>query len=149
MSRKSLMFGLALLGILVVIAAASAAAMVLKPGSTAQAAPPAAPAAEEPVMDPLAPDTWYWRSCTITEIFVNAERAHVKCSAASPAGVYYYAMNGNGATQIYVNRALAILNTAYAMNKAVWITYDSETSANPPGCQTADCRALVQIVIQP
>lgn len=141
MTHTRSLVGLALIAILVIAAAALAAAYYLKPI-------PAAQAAEElPPMDPAAPDTWIWRSCTILEIFVNESRAHVECTTAEPAGVWYYAMPADD-DPAYVNRVLAILNTAYALGDPVLITYDTVTSHNPPGCLVSDCRALKQIRIR-
>jgi len=147
MSRKFFAHRFEIVAILLMLtAAAFAAAVHFKSPVSAQAAQPAD---EGPYKDLLAPQSWVWRSCVISDIFASESRIHVRCTTASPANIFYFAINGDSAHQNFANRALVLLNTAYALNKPVWVAYDTETSANPPGCQTGDCRALVQILIQP
>ncbi len=94
---------------------------------------------------------WAWRAtaCTISDITIFPDRIHVRCTTDSPAGISFFAAATDAANALMTNRFLMILNTAYAMAKPVYILYDDQASANPPGCLDINCRKLIGIQIKP
>ncbi len=91
-------------------------------------------------------------ACTIVNIAAFETRIHVRCASPATVGpddVYYFAASADGANTMSANRYLALLNTAYALSKPVYVYYDSDSSSNPPGCNTNDCRGISWIYIVP
>jgi hypothetical protein len=88
-------------------------------------------------------------ACTnVSNVAVFENRIHVKCASVNIVGgnnVYYYAYSTGGLDGYTANRMLAVGQTAFAMDKPVWLYYEASTSYNPPGCNTGDCRLLVGI----
>jgi hypothetical protein len=133
----------ALLGILcLIIAAGFSAAMYFKPLQAAQAAS----ITDKPELGALAPDGWGYRSCVITDVLTDANfLIMVVCNAYSPSGVDRFAIKGDAAHQIFADRALVLLNTAYALDVSISLSYDEFTTANPTGCSSINCRALTSV----
>ena len=110
-------------------------------GTRAQAAEPSSYAPESGVQaGPF--------NCTIGNIAVFSNRIHVFCSNAADNPKYFAAL-GDSAHALSANRFLTFLNTAYALGKHVYIYYYDDTSYNPPGCNTGDCRAIDWMFIVP
>ena len=87
-------------------------------------------------------------ACTnVSNVAVFENRIHVKCATVNVVGgtynVYYYAYPTGGFDGYTANRMLAVAQTAFALEKTVWIYYEASTSYNPSGCNTGDCRLLV------
>ena len=96
---------------------------------------------------PAAPDGAFW--CTIGEIFLWENRIHVKCTNGPVPIVFFAYPVTSAAESRQANRYLAILNTAFALNKQVLVGYDDSAGSNPPGCWSGDCRRLYGVGIQP
>ncbi len=101
----------------------------------------------KPAADPAAPDTSFW--CIIGGLYASDNRIHVQCTNG-PGALDFFAYPVTSTSESrQANRYLAILNTAYALNKQVWLTYNDSSAANPPGCLTTDCRRMAAILLQP
>lgn len=88
--------------------------------------------------------------CTIDNIAVFRSRIHVRCTTpVASTSIYYFAASGATADAVTTNRFLTLLNTAYALGKPVGIHYYADTSSNPPGCLTNDCRGIEWMYITP
>lgn len=138
--------GSTLCGILfLVVAAALAAALVFTAAPSVQAAR-AAPLGDDPVEDPLVPDAWMSRSCTIDSIHATGHSLMLRCTTDSPTNVYAYALPVDAANRDYANRALVLMNTAYALGENLRIYYENDSTLNPPSC-TINCRGLMWVEI--
>lgn len=87
-------------------------------------------------------------ACTnVSNVAVFENRIHVKCATVNVVGgtynVYYYAHPTDSFAGYTASRMLAVGQTAFALDKPVWIYYEASTSYNPTGCNTGDCRLLV------
>jgi len=87
-------------------------------------------------------------ACTnVSNVAVFENRIHVKCATVNVVGgtynVYYYAYPTGSFDGYTASRMLAVGQTAFALDKPVWIYYEASTSYNPSGCNTGDCRLLV------
>lgn len=107
---------------------------------------PAVQAAPSPFM-PEAPDDS--RNCIIAAIYVTPSLVVVNCTSAQPAGVTWYAIHGDATHARDANRYLMMLNTAWSLNQDVTLYFDTNTTANPPGCLATDCRMLTGVWLIP
>ena len=86
-------------------------------------------------------------ACTnVSNVAVFENRIHVKCATVNVVGtnnVYYYAYPTGSFAGYTASRLLAVGQTAFVLDKGVWIYYEANTSYNPTGCNTGDCRLLV------
>ncbi len=113
-------------------------------GNRAQAAAPATGSGA-----PSAPDAGPF-TCVIANIAVFTNRIHVHCASTVPStNISYFAASGDSAHALATNRFLVILNTAYALGRPVYVYYLDNAASNPPGCNTADCRAIDWMFIVP
>jgi hypothetical protein len=91
--------------------------------------------------------------CTIAQIAVisadSPARIHVKCTTSPGSGIWYFAASGDSANAVATNRYLTLLNTAYALQKPVTISYFSSSGSNIPGCRVQDCRTITAMSIAP
>ncbi len=83
---------------------------------------------------------------TINNIAAFNNRIHIRCSNDNN-GIYYYAYANDTSNAMVANQLLAAANTAFALGKGVWVYYNSDSSFNPTGCYTTDCRGLTGISI--
>lgn len=97
--------------------------------------------------NPAAPEGEFW--CTIKDVAVFRDRIHVWCPDHAGPIVYFAAPVASAAESRQANRYLAILNTAYALGKQVYVYYDDNPTANPPGCLTDGCRLITGLMIVP
>ncbi len=90
--------------------------------------------------------------CQIVEIAIFTDRVHVKCTV-NPIGAALMVQTGQTpisylavATNSPMSAGFIQLATvARAANKPLAITFTPGSAAqNPPGCQAADCRAVLQ-----
>ncbi len=88
-------------------------------------------------------------SCTIGNVAVYENRIHVYCPAHVGLIKYFAYSVLSSAQSRQANRYLAILNTAYALGKPVLVAFNDSSTANPPGCQTDDCRLITGLAIAP
>ncbi|MFA5837919.1 MAG: hypothetical protein WC837_13285 [Bellilinea sp.] len=88
-----------------------------------------------------------WFSCTIVAIAAFDDRIHVRCSNTPGSGVYWFAAASTYPNELLANRYLTLLNTAYALKSSVDIYWDSDSTHNPPGCLTGDCRKMVGLKV--
>lgn len=103
--------------------------------------PPEAPLALEP-----AAATWY--TCTPVRVASFATRIHVRCAAAAPNGIWYFAYPTSDTAN--ASRFLSLLSTALVAGKQVNVLYDpADTSGAAYGCLAADCRALRAVEMLP
>ena len=129
--RRTRWLGLAL-GLILIAALALLSGVQLR-GSVVVAAEPEA-------------ETWY--TCSIANVATYIARIHVRCTAAAPGGILYFAYptcdTANAA------RFLSLLSTAAVAGKQVQILYDpADTSGGAYGCSTGDCRALRAVALWP
>lgn len=98
----------------------------------------------------LSPDASAFHTCTVVEIAAFEDRIHVRCTTApsSAPAVFFFAASTLPANSQNANRFLTLLNTALALNKTVYLWYDTSSSANPSGCSTGDCRKIVALYIK-
>ena len=140
MFKKSRTTRILFLGVLfVIIAAALATYVYYNPIPSAKAAPPR--------LEPVAPEA-VRTNCIISDVFVTTDRIHVRCTTAW-LGISFYAIHSDAAHSLMANRYLVMLNTAFALGKPVDLWYNSQAIANPPGCETTNCRLMTGIFIYP
>jgi len=76
-------------------------------------------------------------------VFVKASRIHVRCAAAV-GGISYFAIATNDAP--LAARVLSILTTSQVAGRTIGIRYDpADLSGGPIGCQTNDCRLIIEV----
>lgn len=91
-----------------------------------------------------------WSDCTIENISVLPDCIRLKCVNGVGSGgkiIYFQAMSASAADSRLANRYLATLFSAFALNKLPAVLYDDEASKNPPGCDPANCRRIVSVVL--
>jgi hypothetical protein len=84
-------------------------------------------------------------ACDVTNVAAFDNRIHVRCSVSPGNGIYYFAHPTSSGSGWTANRMLAVAQTAFALNKPVWVYYNLSSDYNPPGCYTSDCRLLTGI----
>jgi hypothetical protein len=78
-------------------------------------------------------------TCTPLGVAAFTSRVHVRCSAAAPGGIVYFAVST--ADSASSSRFLSVFTTAKVMGKNLGIYYTaSDTSGNAWGCNASDCR---------
>jgi len=83
--------------------------------------------------------------CTVNNVAVFDNRIHIRCNPADGSIAYFaYATNSPNA-----NRFLALANTAYALGDKLFVYYYTNSTQNPPGCQTGDCRGFYGLSMVP
>jgi hypothetical protein len=88
------------------------------------------------------------RVCTIGFVADYGARMQVWCSNG-PGPIFHFAAPLTSATESrHANRFLAMLISAYALNRQVLVYYEPSATLNPPGCSAADCRLLTGVVLQ-
>ena len=83
--------------------------------------------------------------CTVNNVAAYETRIHLRCDASPGDGVYYFAYATDPAHFSAANQILAVANTAFALGRPVYVYYQSDSSYNPPGCHTSDCRGLTGV----
>jgi len=77
--------------------------------------------------------------CTPIRVAAFTNRVHIRCSAATPGGISYFAVSSSDSGT--ASRFLSIFTTAKVTGKDVLIYYNaSDTSGNAWGCNASDCR---------
>ncbi len=80
-------------------------------------------------------------TCTPVGVSAFTSRVAVRCSAAAPGGIWYFAVST--ADSGSASRFLSIFTTAKVTGKNVDIYYTpSDTSGNAWGCNASDCRVI-------
>lgn len=125
----------------------AAAALIAALAFTAVPAAQAAPLPDDPVENPLAPDDWVGRDCSIDRLRADEDVVRVDCNTPGPGGVYFFVIPNDALHRDVANRVLVIANTAYALGQGVRIIYDTDTSALPPGYPSTSSRLLAGIYI--
>jgi hypothetical protein len=90
--------------------------------------------------------------CTVDQVQLhvgaNAQRVAVRCTAAAPGGIYWFAYRFGDNPEL-AKMILSLLTTAKASGRGVIVAYEStDTSGNAWGCQTNDCRTILQVVLR-
>jgi hypothetical protein len=90
-----------------------------------------------------APDTPSdYFTCVPTGVATFDERVHVRCNAADPNGIVYFAACSDK-DSANASRYLSIFTTAKVTGKNLGLYYDlSDTSGTSCGCSTSDCRVI-------
>src|SRR5512146_3249538 len=147
MNTRSHLLRFTFLGFLcLAIVAAFAVTILFKPQPIVQAAS----VPDQTIMEPLSPDGTGYRSCNITDVYVDATIVLVICSTDSPigSGLNRYGIKGDFANKILADRLLVLLNTAYALNVSIDLSYDENSAQNPPGCSSINCRLLKSVSLE-
>ena len=134
--RKKILFwgGYSLLTVILLVAIFFAGQALAKPESTH-----AQEMANETIPNsPNSPDASFFCS-EVNNVAAFNNRVHLRCSTSN-GGILYYAYATDPANVATANQILAIANTAFALNKGVWVYYYDSTSYNPPGCNVSDCQ---------
>ncbi len=102
----------------------------------------------------VAPSDWPWVLCTIGDItvFAIAPRIHVRCTNVILVGadpVAFFAAPGDSANALTTNRFLTLLNTALALGKPIFVTFDPDPANNPADCSPTNCRKILWLTLQP
>jgi hypothetical protein len=90
-------------------------------------------------------------NCNINMVSIFDNRAHIRCSNPPTEDgdlIYYFAVETTSENEMLINRMVAISLTNLAMNRYVWVLYETSASDNPPGCNTGDCRKLYSVGAQ-
>ena len=99
---------------------------------------------------PADPNFSSFACANISNVAVFQNRIHVKCATVNIVGtsnVYYYAYPTGGFDGYTASRLLAVGQSAFTLDKPAWLYYEPNTSYNPPGCNTGDCRLLVGLSV--
>jgi hypothetical protein len=115
-------------------------------GSMAQPAQPANAQDIAAAAAPNLPAGAY--QCTIGYVAVYAERIQVWCPPGTGGIDNFAAPFASAGESRQTNRFLALLISAFALNKQVVIWYADAPAANPPGCDQANCRRIEGVVMQ-
>jgi len=83
--------------------------------------------------------------CTIIEVALLNNRAHIRCSNGAGA-IYFFAVANTSANETLINRVMAIGLTNLSMDRKVYLYYDGNLANNPPGCLTTNCRKLTGVI---
>ncbi len=140
MEQKKLRFVVFLFVVLALLAGSFVAGRSLADRRVSHAQSSDVPAA------PADPNFSSFTCANVSNVAVFENRIHVKCATAKVVGtdnVYYFAYPTGSFDGYTASRMLAVGQTAFALDKPVWIYYEASTSYNPPGCNTGDCRLLV------
>jgi hypothetical protein len=94
------------------------------------------------------PEAAGWFTCAPANVAAYTSRIHVKCTAAAPGGILYFAYptkdNANA------SRFLSVLSTALVAGKQVDILFDSaDLSGTTYGCGVNDCRPIIAVALWP
>ncbi|ATB43320.1 hypothetical protein CYFUS_008800 [Cystobacter fuscus] len=80
-------------------------------------------------------------NCTPNQVAVFANRIHVRCTASTAGGIYFFALSTSDSA--FANRTLSLFSTALAGGRPVYIDYNpSSTSGVSLGCLSSDCRLI-------
>jgi len=80
-------------------------------------------------------------ACTPVNVGVFTNRIHVKCSASTVGGIWYFALPTTDAE--HCNRMLTVLTTALEGARSLTIDYNpSSTAGTSIGCLSTDCRLI-------
>ena len=82
-----------------------------------------------------------WR-CFVRDAMVFYDRTHVRCYNKTAQGVTYFAVD---TSQPIANSVVSKAVSAMQQGKPVKIVYAPGPDLNPPGCEKADCRRLLDI----
>lgn len=115
-------------------------------GSLAQPAQPASAQSAALGARPAYPTAGH--PCNIGYVATYAERIQVWCTTGVGAIDNFAAPFASAAESRQANRFLALLISAFALNKQVVIWYEDAPAANPPGCDPLNCRRIEGVVMQ-
>lgn len=94
------------------------------------------------------PEAATWYRCTPANVAVFASRIHIKCTAAAPGGILYFAYPARDTAN--ASRFLSLLTSAEVAGKQVDVLYDpADTSGASFGCATGDCRTISGVALLP
>lgn len=94
----------------------------------------------------LEAQTWY--TCTPVQSGAFGTRIHVRCSAAAPGGILFFAYPTRDATG--AARYLSLISTAVVAGKQLSILYDTnDASGAAYGCGLGDCRPILALILLP
>jgi hypothetical protein len=80
-------------------------------------------------------------TCTPISVASFTNRVHVRCSAAAPGGIYWFAVSTKDSGM--ASRFLSIFTTAKVTGKNIFIWYDAaDLSGGAWGCLNSDCRNI-------
>ena len=103
------------------------------------AATASAPCLAQDELAKLAELTAAAHTCTPTGVAAMTSRIHVRCSAAAPGGIVFFAVPTSDANR--AARMLAMFQTALAAGRGLTIFYDpADSSGVAYGCAASDCR---------
>lgn len=83
---------------------------------------------------------------SIYDIAVWENRIHFRCNSGNE-GVLYYAYATDPSHLGTASQMLAIGNSAFVLDQAVYFYYNTDPKLNPPGCMEWDCRGLVGLKV--
>ncbi|OQA42303.1 MAG: hypothetical protein BWY52_02250 [Chloroflexi bacterium ADurb.Bin325] len=94
------------------------------------------------------PDAETTYRCTPAHVAAFTNGIHVKCTAAAPGGIWYFAYPTRDTAN--ASRFLSLLTSAVVAGKQLDITYDpANTSGVSFGCLASDCRTIVGVLLLP
>lgn len=81
-------------------------------------------------------------TCTPERVATFSNRVHVRCTAATPAGILWFAVCSDG-NSAFAARALSTFTAAKVTGKNLALFYESaDTSGTACGCLASDCRVV-------
>jgi len=95
--------------------------------------------------DPPNDDRALTHDCTIIEVALLDNRAHIRCSNGYGA-IYFFAVANTSANETLINRVMAIGLTNMSMDRKVYLYFDGSSANNPVGCLVSDCRKLTGVI---
>lgn len=94
------------------------------------------------------PDAETWYRCTPAHVAAFTGRIHIRCTAAAPGGIWYFAYPTRDTAN--ASRFLSLLTSAEVAGKQVDILYDpANTSGVSFGCAANDCRTIIGVSLLP
>lgn len=87
--------------------------------------------------------------CTPDRVATFSNRVHVRCTAATPAGILWFAVCSDG-NSAFAARALSTFTAAKVTGKNLVLFYElADTSGTACGCLAGDCRVIWGAELQP
>lgn len=82
-------------------------------------------------------------TCTVMQAGVHVSGSTLVSCATGIGGINWWSVPSTNSAD--ANRALTVALAAQAIGRKVWIGYDPNDTALPPGCLVVNCRKLIWI----
>jgi hypothetical protein len=90
-------------------------------------------------------------ACQPVEVATLENRIHVRCAAATPGGITFFAIGTkrNADETAFALRSLSLASTAMVSGRGLSIRFDAGSTAGAQiGCLASDCRLIEMIILR-